>query len=60
MSKNLVAGLTGAVVTATILALMGSHGGPLARATDPAEMAARLTNRVEGVLDDLAPQARAV
>jgi periplasmic protein CpxP/Spy len=53
MSKLLVAGLTGAIVTATALALMGSHGGPFGHGRDPAQLAAHVTNRVEGVLDDL-------
>jgi len=53
MSKILIASLTGAIVTATALTLMGSHGGPFGHGRDPAQLAAHVTSRVEGGLDDL-------
>jgi periplasmic protein CpxP/Spy len=53
MSKLLVAGLTGALITAGVITLTAAHGGPFGHGHDPAALAAHLTDRVEGVLDDL-------
>jgi len=53
MSKILVAGLTGALLTAGALTLTAFHGGPFRHGHDPAEAAAFVTSRVEDALDDL-------
>jgi protein CpxP len=53
MSKYLAAGLAGALLTGAVLTLTAFHGGPFGHGRDPAQVAAFVTSRVEGALDDL-------
>jgi len=54
MKKTILAGIAGALVATTALALMAFGGGPFRhRMHDPAEVAAFVTDRVDDALDDL-------